>query len=76
MGSRLIFLGTQFAVPIYTSEGKIEVREIPTMMIPIIKTQNFTHLGYYIKSSEIFTLKTLILNKLGLSPLEVKQNGT
>lgn len=72
IGSRLIFIGTQYAAPYYTSEGKIEIREIPTALAPIITTQNFIHLGYYIKSSEILTLKAHIFNSLSLSPMEAK----
>ncbi len=76
IGSRLMFIGTQFAAPNYTAEGKIEIREIPTALAPIVTTQNFIHLGYYIKSSEILTLKTHIFNSLGLSLLQVGHHDT
>lgn len=56
IGGKVILLGLLFGGPAYTSEGQIEVKEIPTQQIPITKNQQFIHLGYYVKAKEILVL--------------------
>ena len=56
IGSKIILLGLLFGGPVYTSEGKIEIKEIPAKQIPITKSQQWIHLGFYVKAKEILTL--------------------
>ncbi len=50
VGSRVIFLGTLFGGPIYNSEGKIVIKDIPTRQEVVSITPQMINLGYYIKS--------------------------
>ena len=56
-GRKIIFLGLLSSGPTFTSEGKIEIKEIPTvnMQTVSINTQ-MIHLGYYVKAKEILNL--------------------
>ena len=57
-GSRVIFLGIQYAVPVYNSVGDIQITtQNPTMHV---STQQMTNLGFYIKSSELLEFKETI----------------
>ncbi len=56
IGGKIILLGLLFGGPVYTSEGKIEIKEIPTLQIPVSTSQQFIHLGYYVKAKEILVL--------------------
>lgn len=57
-GSRVIFLGIQYAVPIYNSVGDIQITtQNPTMHI---STRQMTNLGFYIKSTELLEFKEII----------------
>lgn len=60
IGSRVIFLGILFSGPIYNSEGKIVIREIPTRQEVISLTPQMINLGYYIKSEVILDFKEKI----------------
>ncbi len=63
IGNKTILLGLLFGGPSYTSEGKIEIKEIPALQIPITKSQQWIHLGYYVKAKEILALTEYILKK-------------
>lgn len=56
IGGNVILLGLLSSGPMYTSEGKIEVREIPVVQVPIVLNTQMIHLGYYVKSKEILAL--------------------
>lgn len=63
-GSRFALLGIQFAVPVFNAKGEIIIQEIPTKQETFINTQLMTNLGYYIKASEILTLKEEVLKHI------------
>jgi len=63
--SRIIFLGILFRGPIYDSEGKIVIREIPTRQEVISITPQLINLGYYIKSEVILDFKEKIRRIVG-----------
>ncbi len=55
---RVFLLGIQFSVPVYNSEGNIQIITAnPTMHI---STQQMTNLGFYIKSTELLEFKETI----------------
>ena len=54
--TQIILLGLLTAGPVYTCEGTIEIKEIPTNSVPIVSTNQMIHLGYYVKAKEIMTL--------------------
>lgn len=56
VGHRLILLGALFAGPRVARDGRIEVREIPTVQTMVAVTDQMVHLGYYAKAREILTL--------------------
>lgn len=62
IGGKVTLLGLLFGGPAYTSEGKIEIKEIPTQQIPVATSQQFIHLGYYVKAKEILVLCEHIKN--------------
>lgn len=53
---RLALLGVLFAGPQIDITGNIEVVEIPTAAVPLVRSRTMIHLGYYIKSREIKVL--------------------
>jgi hypothetical protein len=58
-GSRQALLGVLFAAPHHTREGTIVVRDIPTAAtkrVPVPITSSMSHLGYYIKATEVVRL--------------------
>lgn len=69
VGSRIILLGYLFAGPQYDAQGNISIIDIPTKQRIGAHTPIMVNLGYYIKSSEILELKTIIERDL------IKQNG-
>ena len=62
--SRVIFLGTQFAVPAMNAIGQIVPKTIPAATIPVSQTKMMINLGYYIKSYELRAFEPMILNDL------------
>jgi hypothetical protein len=64
VGSRTILLGVLFGGPLINLEGRIEIREIPTSVEPIIVTSAMIHLGYIIKAKEILVLGQHIVENL------------
>lgn len=64
-GSRQALLGVLFAAPHHTREGTIVVRDIPTAAtrrVPIPITSSMSHLGYYIKASQVVRLAEHVRN--------------
>jgi hypothetical protein len=59
-----ILLGLLCAGPVHTSEGRIEIKEVPTSInnLVTLNTQ-MMHLGYYVKAKEILTLWGSIKSK-------------
>lgn len=53
VGNRLVLLGYLFAGPVYSADGKIVIKEIPTSTKVNIKTDVMINLGYYIKVSAL-----------------------
>ncbi len=66
VGSRVFLLGVLFAGPQFTADGTIQVVDIPTAT-PVARTSIPSHLGYYVKASEILRLKAHVLSILGIS---------
>lgn len=64
IGQKVILLGLLFGGPVHTSEEKIEIKEIPVQQVPITKSHQWIHLGYYVKAKEILVLCEYIRNKL------------
>lgn len=62
--SRIIFLGVLYSGPVYTSDGKIVVKDIPTTQTPLSETPIMTNLGYYIKSSVLLDFKKTITSMI------------
>lgn len=58
--NRIVFLGILFSGPVYSSEGKIITRDIPTKQEVISLTPQMINLGYYIKSEVILDFKEKI----------------
>jgi hypothetical protein len=61
VGTRFIFLGVLFGGPYHTQDGNIEVQSIPTREQSVSRTRQMIHLGYYVKSEEIFVLRDEVL---------------
>jgi hypothetical protein len=55
-GKRLIFLGTLFQGPQFTTKGELIVENIPTQQKVSAVTPIMINLGYYIKASEIIVM--------------------
>jgi hypothetical protein len=65
-GSRHALLGVLFAAPHHTREGTIVVRDIPTAAtkrVPIPITSSMSHLGYYVKASQVVRLAEHVKNR-------------
>lgn len=61
---RMIFLGVLYAGPVHNTEGDIIIKDIPTAQIPVAQTRIMANLGYYVKASEIYEFKNVIMQKL------------
>jgi hypothetical protein len=63
--SKNILLGLLFSGPYLTQDGKIEIKEIPTVnIVPVASFNQMIHLGYYVKAKEILILCEYIKDKL------------
>lgn len=51
--NRVVFLGTLFAGPVYSVDGQIVVKNIPTVQVPISQSPIMMNLGYYIKAAAL-----------------------
>jgi hypothetical protein len=63
LGTKIIFLGLLSSGPTFNSDGKIEIKEIPTEQTIVARNQQFIHLGYYVKAKEILKLCECIEEK-------------
>ena len=62
-GQRLMLIGVLYGGPIYTAEGELITVNIPTSNQTVLsQTSIMTHLGYYIKVSELQEFKDYIIN--------------
>lgn len=60
---RLMLIGVLYGGPIYTAEGELITVNIPTSNQTVLsQTSIMTHLGYYIKVSELQEFKDYIIN--------------
>jgi hypothetical protein len=50
------FLGVLYAGPVFSSEGAIKIRDVPTRIEAFPVVQSMVHLGYVIKAREVLTL--------------------
>lgn len=64
IGQKVILLGLLFSGPVHASDGKIEIKEIPTQSVPIAQINQFIHLGYYVKAKEVLVLCEYIKSTL------------
>lgn len=62
MGIRTLFLGVLFAGPVFRADGSVEVVNIPTHSVAVARTEIPTHLGYYVKASQLHCMKAAILS--------------
>jgi hypothetical protein len=65
---RVILLGTLFAGPVMRTDGKIEIREIPTGTQAVPTINLMINLGYVIKSSELESLGQSLIKKYNIQP--------
>lgn len=63
LASRLILLGVLSSGPIYSTEGKLEIKDIPMSFEITTKTDIMINLGYYIKAKEILNLVDIYKEK-------------
>jgi hypothetical protein len=66
VGTRVHLLGVLYALPQYTADGTIRVEQIPTHSVAMASTYIPIHLGYYVKSRELLTLKQHLMRVLGV----------
>jgi hypothetical protein len=64
IGSRTIFMGILFSGPIFQADGKIVVKDIPTVSEPVAQIETMMNLGYIIKPKELPALHRAVLAKL------------
>jgi hypothetical protein len=67
-GTRLIFLGVLYSGPTFQPDGKIAIKDVPTVAtaVPVIDTM--INLGYLIKAKEVIALGEHILTTHNLKP--------
>ena len=63
LASRTMFLGVLYSGPIYTQDGKIVVRNIPTGNEPIPQIDLMMNLGYIVKARELAALCDAVMVK-------------
>jgi hypothetical protein len=63
--TRTILLGVLFSGPTMQADGKIVVRNIPTVMEPVAQINLMMNLGYIIKSRELGALGDAVWDKYG-----------
>ncbi len=56
IGTRIWLLGALHAGPQFTADGRIEIVDIPTAVVPVVSTRIPLHLGYYVKAKELRVL--------------------
>lgn len=63
-GSRFFLLGVLYGGPTYAADGTIKVVQIPTAQMPRVAVSIPIHLGAYIKSSELLSIKNELVKRL------------
>lgn len=71
---RHVFLGVLYGGPVYNSNGRIEIKNIPTALVPIPVYQQRIHLGYYIKSHAVEELCKLFVREIGIEKEKSESN--
>lgn len=61
LGHRLMFLGVLYSGPVYTQDGKIVIRTIPTRDEPVPQINLMMNLGYIVKARELAALCTAVV---------------
>lgn len=59
-GNRILLIGILFAGPQFTVGGEIVPKTIPTSMSLEVRSMTMMHLGYCIKSTEVFWLDAIV----------------
>jgi hypothetical protein len=72
VGTRAVFLGVLASGPIMQADGKIVVRDIPTVATPIPQMRLMLNLGYVIKAREIVVLGKHLYAQRGIKYPEGK----
>jgi hypothetical protein len=65
---QILFLGILFSGPTIESDGRIVIKDIPTVAQPIAEFRLMMNLGYIIKTKELTALGSEVLNKVGPIP--------
>jgi hypothetical protein len=65
VGTRIILIGILYAGPQYCPDGSVQVVQVPTRSVAVASTSIPVHLGYYVKSAELLTLKEVFLRGIG-----------
>jgi hypothetical protein len=68
IGTRTMLLGVLFSGPMMQADGKIVIRNIPTVMEPVAQVNLMINLGYIVKSRELAALSAAVLAKIGPIP--------
>ena len=68
IGMRCLFLGILFSGPIMTTDGKIIIRNIPTVAEPVAQVSMMINLGYIIKSRELEPLTRAVRERFNVPP--------
>jgi hypothetical protein len=68
VGHRSVFLGVLYAGPIWTSEGEVVIREIPTKKQVLAQIPIMVNLGYIVKAKEVLRLAQHVNDFLKLKP--------
>jgi hypothetical protein len=61
-GSRILLLGILYAGPQFAADGSLEINEIPTTWTARFSVALPVHLGFYIKSQELFELGKVLFD--------------
>ncbi len=67
VGSRTMLLGVLFAGPTMQTDGKIVIRTIPTVDVPVPEIRVMLNLGYIVKARELGALTAAVFAKHGLA---------
>ncbi len=59
-------IGVLFAGPVFRADGTVAVVDIPTRSMAVSHTQIPVHLGYYVKTSELLSLKPALWTRFDI----------
>jgi len=68
VGHRSVFLGVLYAGPIWTAEGEVVIREIPTNKQVLAQIPVMINLGYIVKAKEVLRLAQYVDDLLNPKP--------